>query len=604
MNVQNAQKIEGGFTKCIPDLQGPLLQSSAALYLLQAVHDLKCLQQVHQTTKYSNLDSSKWNLVWSDEFPGDSVDTNKWSFTIGGGGFGNNEQQYYTDSTENAYIENGCLVLNAIQESNGEENYTSAKLSSTSSWTYGRYEFRAKLPGGTGLWPAIWMLPKNINVYGGEWPICGEIDIMEYMGSDRDTVLGTLHYGNPWVYNTGYYDINGSFEDDFHDFVLEWLPGEFRWYVDGNLYQIQQDWYSADSSGTYSYPAPFDQEFYLMLNLAVGGFFPGDPNPADWTSTKFYIDYVRVYEYGGDLTPDSGSSSTQTPNVNLLQNSDFTTDYAGWTTWSENGAVFSVADSTLKADIYTTLPNTWSTQFYQNVDVYSSTTYRISFRAKSSVSRPITIGVEGVNNAALFNSTFTATPEWQTYTYDFAPSVSCGGAKLLFFLGNVEGSQNVEHTVSFDDITLIPLPDDIVTNGNFVNDLTSWSTWTENGSTYSVDAGEQCFVANIPTTLPNAWSAQLYQVIDVPASGSYRVTFKAKASMNREIRLALEKDGQSPLMDETMSVSADWTNYSYDFTVSSAASGVKLVFMLGNVGTTENMAHTISIDDISLYKVS
>lgn len=555
-------------------------------------------------TKYSNLDSSKWNLVWSDEFSGDSVDTNKWSFTIGGGGFGNNEQQYYTDSTENAYIENGCLVLNAIQESNGEENYTSAKLSSTSSWTYGRYEFRAKLPGGTGLWPAIWMLPKDINVYGGEWPICGEIDIMEYMGSDRDTVLGTLHYGNPWVYNTGYYDINGSFEDDFHDFVLEWLLGEFRWYVDGNLYQIQQDWYSADSSGTYSYPAPFNQEFYLMLNLAVGGFFPGDPNPADWTSTKFYIDYVRVYEYDGDLTPDSGSSSTQTPNVNLLQNSDFTTDYAGWTTWSENGAVFSVADSTLKADIYTTLPNTWSTQFYQNVDVYSSTTYRVSFRAKSSVSRPITIGVEGVNNAALFNSTFTATPEWQTYTYDFSPSVSCSGAKLLFFLGNVDGSQNVEHTVYFDDITLIPLPDDIVTNGNFANDLTSWSTWTENGSTYSVDAGEQCFVANIPTTLPNPWSAQLYQVIDVPAAGSYRVTFKAKASMNREIRLALEKDGQSPLMDETMSVSADWTNYSYDFTASSAASGVKLVFMLGNVGTTENMAHTISIDDISLYKIS
>lgn len=95
-----------------------------------------------------------------------------------------------------------------------------------------------------------------------------------------------------------------------------------------------------------------------------------------------------------------------------------------------------------------------------------------------------------------------------------------------------------------------------------------------------------------------------HELIDVPAAGSYRVTFKAKASMNREIRLALEKDGQSPLMDETMSVSGDWTNYSYDFTVSSAASGVKLVFMLGNVGTTENMAHTISIDDISLYKVS
>ena len=102
----------------------------------------------------------------------------------------------------------------------------------------------------------------------------------------------------------------------------------------------------------------------------------------------------------------------------------------------------------------------------------------------------------------------------------------------------------------------------------------------------------------------NSWGREITKVIDVPAAGSYRVTFKAKASMNREIRLALEKDGQSPLMDETMSVSGDWTNYSYDFTVSSAASGVKIVFMLGIVGTTENMAHTISIDDISLYKVS
>ena len=118
------------------------------------------------------------------------------------------------------------------------------------------------------------------------------------------------------------------------------------------------------------------------------------------------------------MTPDSGSSSTQTPNVNLLQNSDFTTAYAGWTTWSENGAVFSVADSTLKADIYTTLPNTWSTQFYQNVDVYSSTTYRVSKREKSSEIRTITILIEEVTNSTLYNSTFTSTTESQKYTYD------------------------------------------------------------------------------------------------------------------------------------------------------------------------------------------
>ena len=191
-------------------------------------------------TKYETLDESLWSCVWNDEFDGSSVDTTKWSYTVGGGGFGNNEQQYYTDSASNSYIQDGCLVIEALQESNGDENYTSAKLTSTESWTYGRLEFRAKLPSGTGLWPAIWMLPDDTTL---DWPISGEIDIMEYMGSDTDTVLGTLHYGNPWVYNTGYYNLadGASFADDFHTFAVEWLPGEMRWYVDGELYQIQQE---------------------------------------------------------------------------------------------------------------------------------------------------------------------------------------------------------------------------------------------------------------------------------------------------------------------------------------------------------------------------
>ena len=112
-------------------------------------------------TKYETLDESLWSCVWNDEFDGSSVDTTKWSYTVGGGGFGNNEQQYYTDSASNSYIQDGCLVIEALQESNGDENYTSAKLTSTESWTYGRLEFRAKLPSGTGLWPAIWMLPDD-----------------------------------------------------------------------------------------------------------------------------------------------------------------------------------------------------------------------------------------------------------------------------------------------------------------------------------------------------------------------------------------------------------------------------------------------------------
>lgn len=555
-------------------------------------------------TKYPNLNENLWSLVWSDEFSGSSVDTSKWSFTVGGGGFGNNEQQYYTNSTNNAYIDNGVLVIRAIQESNGTENYTSAKLSSTESWTYGKFEFRAKLPEGTGLWPAIWMLPEDINVYGGEWPICGEIDIMEYMGSDPGTALGTLHYGNPWVYNTGYYYLSSgeSFADDYHTFTMEWLPGEIRWYVDGNIYQIQQNWYSTSTTQSYSYPAPFDQDFYLMLNLAVGGYFPGNPNPSDWTSDKFYIDYVRVYEYTG--TYDEVSGNIQTPYVNLLTNSYFDTTADGWTTWTENGSVFSVEDSTLKADIYTTLPNTWSTQLYQNVDVYNTTTYELSFRVRSTVSRPITVALEGLNNATLYSNTVNATSTWQEFTYEFTPTASCDNAKLLFFLGNVTGASNTSHTVYFDNITLTPLPDDCVSNGDFSNGLTDWTTWTENGSTFTTNASEGCFETAVYTTLPNAWSTQLYQNIDLNSSGTYKITFRVKSSSARQLRVALEKSGMTSPLDVTFDASSSWTSLSYTFNVSSSLSGAKLVFMLGNVGTSTNQSYTIDIDDVMVYRIA
>lgn len=557
-----------------------------------------------QDSKYEPLDPDKWELVWYDEFNGAAVDTGKWEFTIGGGGFGNNEQQYYTDSTDNAFIRDGCLVLKAIQGEYGGEDYTSAKLSSTESWKYGRFEFRAKLPDGAGLWPAIWMLPEDMDVYGSEWPICGEIDIMEYMGSDTDTVLGTLHYGNPWVYNTGYYDLEngGSFAAGYHDFAMEWLPGEIRWYVDGELYQIQQNWYSIDATGTYAYPAPFDQEFYLMLNLAVGGYFPGDPVPSDWTSTEFAIDYVRIYEYTGELVP--AEQEGQAHNVNLLANPGFDADLSGWETWTENGSVFSCSEGCLKADVYTTLPNTWSTQFYQNVDVYSGTEYRLSFKVRSSVSRPVTVGLEGANNSSLFSATFTADSQWQTFTYDFIPTVGFSGAKLLFFLGNVTGATNAAHTLYFDDITLMPVADELVANGDFALSLDSWTTWTENGGSFAAPESEGCVTATLPTILPNTWSSQLYQDVNITEPGTYRLSFSAKASMPRQICVAVEKDGMAPPLNHTFDISGEWAEYSVEFTTAASIDQAKLVFMLGCVGSTQNLWHTVSIDNVSLYKIN
>jgi len=242
-----------------------------------------------------------YQLVWSDEFDGTAVDLTKWSFQIGDGcpglcGWGNNELQYYR--SQNATVSGGLLTIAAKQESYGGQNYTSARLRSLNlgDWTYGRIEMRAKLPIGQGMWPAFWMLP-TASPYGG-WAASGEIDIMEAVGSDPARVFGTLHYGDAWPNNVssqsgpGYRLSSGSFNDAFHTFALEWEPGEMRWFVDGQLYSAQNDWYSVAGA----YPAPFDVNFHLLLNLAVGGNLPGPPDGTTVFPQEYVIDYVRVYQ--------------------------------------------------------------------------------------------------------------------------------------------------------------------------------------------------------------------------------------------------------------------------------------------------------------------
>lgn len=242
-----------------------------------------------------------WVLVWTDEFEapdGSAVDPKKWRFDTGSGGWGNNELQYYTDTTDNAYIEDGNLVIKA-EAVDSWERYTSARLVThgEASWVYGRFEIRAKLPIGQGIWPAIWMLPAGWH-YGG-WPVSGEIDIMEYLGHEPARVHGTLHYGNPHTYEGTYYDLDeGTFADDFHVFALEWEPEEIRWYVDDHLVQTQTEWFTSSDRGEY--PAPFDKPFNLLINVAVGGQWPGNPDETTEFPQYMRVDYVRVYEWRGE----------------------------------------------------------------------------------------------------------------------------------------------------------------------------------------------------------------------------------------------------------------------------------------------------------------
>ncbi len=246
----------------------------------------------------------QYDLVWSDEFDGPEIDDSKWSYDLGDGcdisedlcGWGNNELEYYTDRPENAYIEDGNLVIEAIKEIPfylGQHQYTSARMvtKNKGDWKYGRIDVRAKMPIGQGLWPAIWMLPTD-NVYGG-WPKSGEIDIMEYLGHEPEKVFGTIHYGHDfWRFNSQGLELEeGNFHEDFHLFTVYWTEDCIQFQMDGI------DVGEANTrSTTLPTTFPFDQEFHMILNVAVGGNLPGNPDASTRFPQTMEVDFVRVYQ--------------------------------------------------------------------------------------------------------------------------------------------------------------------------------------------------------------------------------------------------------------------------------------------------------------------
>jgi beta-glucanase (GH16 family) len=244
-----------------------------------------------------------WSLVWSDEFDGPTgspVDSSKWSFDIGGNGWGNNELETYTSRTANADLEGGTLIIKALKETfTGTDgitrNYTSARLLTKTKFTqtYGRFEARIKIPYGQGLWPAFWMLGDNINTAG--WPNCGEIDIMENIGKEPSTVHGTFHgpgYSGGSGISAAYALPGGQkFSDAFHTFAVEWEPNVMRFYVDGLLYKTRTP---ADLPAGTTWV--FDHPFFIILNVAVGGGFPGNPDASTVFPQQMVVDYVRVYQ--------------------------------------------------------------------------------------------------------------------------------------------------------------------------------------------------------------------------------------------------------------------------------------------------------------------
>ena len=286
-------------------------------------------------THSSAAKSEDWTLVWSDEFDGESLDQSKWAGETSCWGGGNNERQCYTDRPENISVGEGHLKLTARQETfigkkypqdwadrgdNVTQPFTSGKIRSKglASWKYGRFEARVKLPQGQSNWPAFWMLPEE-NTYG-DWPLSGEIDIMEAINlgakcdncensAQENRSSAALHFGQPWPENqfrTQKHTLpNGA--ESYHVFALEWTEGKIDWFVDDQkiLSMTENEWYTGAVSKDKNSLAPFDQPFYLMFNLAVGGNLPDNRNEKTFNANSFpselLVDWVRVYQCKEDL---------------------------------------------------------------------------------------------------------------------------------------------------------------------------------------------------------------------------------------------------------------------------------------------------------------
>jgi beta-glucanase (GH16 family) len=235
----------------------------------------------------SNRISKNHKLVWSDEFNyNGQPDSTKWGYDIGGSGWGNNELEYYTNRLENANVSNGTLKIISRKETYSGRPYTSARLLTKGKFTtkYGRIEARAKLPFAVGTWPAIWMLGSNSNTVG--WPACGEIDIMEHKGSQLNKIYGTLHYpGHSGANGSGSTTMIRNASAKFNIYAVDWTPATIRFSVNGKVY------YTFNNNNS----VPFNHDFFIILNLAMGGGFGGPVDPA-FSGDSMEVDYVRVYK--------------------------------------------------------------------------------------------------------------------------------------------------------------------------------------------------------------------------------------------------------------------------------------------------------------------
>ncbi len=408
-----------------------------------------------------------YHLVWHDEFNGTKLNEDDWNREEHEVGWVNNELQEYIPSDEYAFVKDGELVIQPVKkEEDGKVSYVSGRVNTQNKHDvkYGWFEARIKVPQGKGFLPAFWMMPQDEEYYG-QWPKCGEIDIMEVLGDNITMNYGTLHYGEPHKQNQGTYTLaNGDFANEYHTFAVEYEPGIIRWFVDGEQYYETSDWFTAVSGEEEKpYPAPFNQAFHVILNVAVGGDWPGSPDDStvfdDRAAMK--VDYVRIFQ------KDSYDENVKKPEVklemreadetgNFVYNSDFSdaedlTDDENWKFLQLNGGKGSaeIKDNEIVIATEDFGTEEYSIQLVQpKMPMEQGKKYKFTFEAYAEEDRQMKAAITAPdeNWIRYFDDTpVDLTSDWQTFEFELEMTEkSDDNGRVEFNMGN-QGSTGTIH---------------------------------------------------------------------------------------------------------------------------------------------------------------
>lgn len=592
-------------------------------------------QPSEEPAEKPDLSYEGYELKWEDKFDSVSLNSADWNVETHEPGWVNNELQEYVNSNKNIYLENGNLVIKPVREKieddesgNPVYKYTSGRVNTQGKhdFTYGLFETRVKVPTGKGYLPAFWMMPTNENLYG-QWPRCGEIDIMEVMGQETNKLYGTLHYGNPHSQKQETYIAkNGDFASEYHTYAVEWEPGKMIWYVDGIKYQEVNDWYTTtEGQGTAAYPAPFDQPFYMILNLAIGGSWVGYPDETTtYDDQAFVIDYVKAYQKDQsyyDELEKTVEKPEKAPVVEpedgkYVKNDDFSQDddLSG-----ENGSVWKfmaqqggeataciVADDTFGAGkkavkISTTKAGTenHSVQLVQaGIPVKQEGQYRLSFDAYAAADRTMIADVSApdYNYARYLNDTVVdLTTKKQSYSYTFTvKDHDDANARIEFNLGKTSSVSDVYlSNVKLEKVAQgsIDTGKKVLTDGNCIYNgkfqegtgrLAYWEVKKADGAQVSVTKladGRRLKVVGAKGGQPEDVTIS-QNALPIAEGTDYILSFEAQADKATTIQYTIGG------MTKSVDVTAEKVKYTQKFSKEEVSSFADkdFAFLLGNAG--------------------